>query len=133
MPAPKNPEPAEWIPAHWMCLGVLAGLTAITYANSLHGKFVFDDLSVILQNAALMNVKTLRDAVSPVVGGGWRQLLFATYALNYYWSGLDTFSYHVVNVGLHVINVWLVYGIVLAAFREDEQPSRFVAVCGAAV
>ena len=129
----KSPATPEWIPPHWICLGLLASLTVLTYANSLRGKFVFDDLSIILQNSALMNVKTIRDAVSPLIGGGWRQLLFATYALNYYWSGLDTFSYHVVNVALHVINVWLVYGIVLAALREDELPSRFVALCGAAV
>ena len=139
MSAPKrasiraaNPT-TEWIPPNWLSLSLLACLTTITYANSLHGKFVFDDLSIILQNSALMNVKTLGDAVSPLLGGGWRQLLFATYALNYYWSGLDTFSYHAVNVALHVINVWLVYGIVLAAFREDERPPRFIALCGAAV
>src|SRR5689334_14556875 len=133
MSSRKKPPTAEWIPAHWMCLGILTVLTVVTYANSLHGKFVFDDLSVILQNAALMNVKTLRDAVSPVLGGGWRQLLFATYALNYYWSGLDTFSYHVVNVALHLINVWLVYGIVLAAFHEEDRSARFVALCGAGI
>jgi tetratricopeptide (TPR) repeat protein len=105
----------------------------LTYANSLNGKLVFDDLSIITQNSTLMNVKTLGDAIFTAAGGGWRQLLFATYALNYYWSGLDTFSYHVVNVLLHVVNVWLVYGIVLAAFREDERSARYVAICGAAV
>ena len=36
-----------------MCFGLLATLTILTYANSLHGKFVFDDLSIILQNSAL--------------------------------------------------------------------------------
>src|SRR5262249_12124093 len=97
------------------------------------GKFVFDDLSIITQNSTLMNVKTLGDAILTSAGGGWRQLLFATYAVNYYWSGLDTFSYHVVNVVLHVANVWLVYGIIRAAFPEDEQLSQYVALCGAAV
>src|ERR1051326_6751049 len=100
MPAHKKPAPVEWIPAHWMCLGVLAALTAITYANSLQGKFVFDDLSIILQDPTLMNVNTLRQAMFPALAGGWRPLLFVSYALNHYWSGLDTFSYHAVNVAL---------------------------------
>jgi tetratricopeptide (TPR) repeat protein len=124
---------AGWIPPHLLSLSFLTSLAVLTYANSLHGKFVFDDLSVVLQNSTLMNVKTLSDVISPALGGGWRQLLFSTYALNYYWSGLDTFSYHVVNLGLHVINVWLVYGILIAAFREDVRLSRYIALFGAAV
>src|SRR5437016_5523484 len=99
---------------HWAVhVLVLIILTVAVYANGLHGKFVFDDQQIVLQNPRLMNVHTLNDAVA--IGAGWRQLLFLTYGLNYYWSGLDTFSYHVVNVVLHVINVLLVYGIIAVA------------------
>jgi tetratricopeptide (TPR) repeat protein len=125
--------PKEWIPSHLFSLCLLTVLSALTYANSLHGKFVFDDLSIVLQDPTLMNVKTFSQAMSPAVGGGWRPLLFVTYALNHYWGGLDTFGYHLVNVGLHVINVLLVYGILLSAFLEDDERSRYVALCGAAV
>src|SRR5258708_4929197 len=89
----SQPRP-DWTPPHWLSLPALAVLTLLVYANSLHGQFVFDDLSIVLQNSTLMNVKTLRDALSPATGGGWRQLLFITYALNYYWGGLNTFGYH---------------------------------------
>src|SRR5262249_32201712 len=109
---------------------VLIIVTVIVYANSLHGKFVFDDQQIVLQNPRLMNIHTLNDAVA--IGAGWRQLLFLTYGMNYYWSGLDTFSYHVVNVVLHIVNVLLVYGIILVAFRDDTR-SRFAAFAGAAV
>src|SRR5215467_12223657 len=100
-------------------LVLLAVVTMAVYANSLHGKFVFDDQQIVLQNPRLMNIHTLNDAVA--IGAGWRQLLFLTYGLNYYWGGLDTFSYHVVNVVLHVINVLLVYGIILVALRDDAR------------
>src|ERR1041385_7715368 len=121
----------ESIPPHWLSLGLLTVLRSLAYANSLWGKFVFDDLSVILQNPTLMNIKKLSEVMAPV-GGGWRRLLFATYALNYYWGGLDTFGYHLVNVALHVINVLLIYGIILSLF-QDEERSRYVALGGAAV
>src|SRR5438105_15396610 len=97
---PSAAGPAVWIPSHIFCFGLLTALTALTYANSLQGKFVVDDLQLIQQNAALMNVKTFGDAVSIAITGGWRQLLLFTYALNYYWDGLNTFGYHVVNVSL---------------------------------
>ena len=138
MPSRKNARPKdaggvfrESIPPHWLCLCVLTVLTCLAYADSLWGKFVFDDMSVIFQNPTLMNVKTFSEVMSPV-GGGWRPLLFASYALNHYWGGLDTFGYHLVNVVLHVINVLLIYGIILSVFRDEER-SRYVALCGAAV
>lgn len=109
---------------------ILIAITVLTYANSLQGKFVFDDQQIVLQNPALMNIHSLNDAV--VLGAGWRQVLFFTYGLNYYISGLDTFSYHVLNVLIHVANVLLVYGIILAALGRDAW-ARFTALSGAAV
>jgi tetratricopeptide (TPR) repeat protein len=137
-PAGSRTADAGWIPSHIFSFCLLTALTALIYANSLPGKFVFDDLQIIQQNSALMNVKTMGDAVSLALsggGGGWRQLLFLTYALNYYWGGLNPFGYHVVNVSLHAINVLLVYGIILVAPREKEEEERwrYVALGGAAV
>src|SRR5438552_802754 len=94
-------------------------LCLIAYASSLNGKFIFDDQQIVLQNSQLMNIRSLSDLVS--IGAGWRQLLFFTYGLNYYWSGLDTFSYHAINVFLHSVNVLLVYGILLAVLRDDPR------------
>ena len=122
-----------WVPSHTFSFVVLVVLTALTYANSLHGKFVFDDLQLVQQSSAIMNVKTFSDAiVSGWFAAGQRHLLFLTYALNYYWSGLDTVNYHVLNLILHVINVLLVYGIILAIFKRGVQ-FRFAALAGAAV
>jgi protein O-mannosyl-transferase len=109
---------------------ILIAITVLTYANSLQGKFVFDDQQIVLQNPALMNIHSLNDAV--VLGAGWRQLLFFTYGLNYYIAGLDTFGYHVLNLVLHVANVLLVYAILLAALGQDLR-ARFTALSGAVV
>src|SRR3989442_6045777 len=118
----RAPPPAPWIPRHAFSFAVLIVLTLLTYINSLHGKFVFDDLQVVQQSSEIMNVKTFRDALNAGwFGVGQRHLLFVTYALNYYWSGLDTFSYHVLNLVLHIVNVLLVYGIVLADLQQDTR------------
>src|SRR5205814_9829174 len=109
---------------------LLPALAVFAYASSLHGKFVFDDQQIVMQNPQLMNVKKVGGAIS--LEAGWPQLLFFTYGLNYYASGLDTFSYHVVNVFVHCVNVLLVYGIILAAIRDDTR-ARFAALAGAAV
>ena len=129
---PSRPQVAGWIPSHIFCFGLLTALTALTYANSLQGKFVFDDLELIQQNSSLMNVRTVGDVVSVAAREASRQLLFLSYALNYYWGGLHTFGYHAVNVALHTVNVLFVYGIILSALREDER-ARYVALGGAAI
>src|SRR5204862_5528461 len=52
--------------------------------------------------------------------------------LNYYWSGLGTFGYHLLNVILHVVNVLFVYGIILEVLRDDRR-ARYVAFAGSSV
>jgi hypothetical protein len=52
---------------------IVAVLTLVIYANSLYGRFVFDDLQLITQNPELINVRSLHDVFSLL--GGSRQLL----------------------------------------------------------
>jgi tetratricopeptide (TPR) repeat protein len=103
----------------------LLGLCVIGYANSLQGGFVFDDRQLVPQNSAVLNIHSLRDALA--VGSGWRQLLSLTYGLNFYFGGLNTFGYHLLNVALHTTNVLLVFGIVRGV------TDQFSAFAGAAV
>jgi len=122
----KHQVPAR----HAVPLLALIALTVAVYANSLNGDFVFDDQQIVLQNPQLLNIHTLGDVVA--VGAGWRQLLFATYGLNYYWSGVSAQGYHIFNLVLHVINVLLVYVIIYELGGRDAQ-ARYLAFAGSAV
>src|SRR5947207_1478972 len=56
--------------------------------------------------------------------------------LNYYWSGLNPYNYHAVNLLLHIINVVLVYFIIREVVRvldENERDSAWAAFAGAAI
>ena len=114
-------------------LGSLILLTVFVYWNSLGNDFVFDD-QVLTENPNLLKIHTLSEAAG--AGLGWRPLLFFTYGLNYYWSGLNPYSYHAVNLLLHVINVVLVYFIIREVVRvldETERDSAWAAFAGAAI
>ena len=116
-----------------LMLGSLILLTVFVYWNSLGNDFVFDD-QVLTENPNLLKIHTLSDAAG--VGLGWRPLLFFTYGLNYYWSGLNPYSYHAVNLLLHIINVVLVYFIIREVVRvldETERDSAWAAFAGAAI
>ncbi len=114
-------------------LGSLILLTVFVYWNSLGNDFVFDD-QVLTENPNLLKIHTLSDAAG--VGLGWRPLLFFTYGLNYYWFGLNPYSYHAVNLLLHIINVVLVNFIireVVRALDEKERDVAWPAFAGAAI
>jgi protein O-mannosyl-transferase len=91
---------------------LLAGVAV--YSNSFHAPLIFDDDICVLKNP---DIRTL----SPI----WRPLLFNdhstsygrsisnfSYALNYAMGGVSVYSYHVMNVLIHVFSAAFLFGIV---------------------
>jgi tetratricopeptide (TPR) repeat protein len=104
---------------------VLAGTSV--YSNSLSGTFLFDD------NA---HIGTLRD---PTTGElrPWRQLvafssvrptLTLSLAANYAWGGVDTTSYHLFNVTVHVVAGLALYGLVRRTSYLPALGGRFAEI-----
>lgn len=89
---------------------LLALIALAAYSNTLHAPFVFDDISSIVDNGVIKDLSRFFSegrAFNPrrVVG-------YFTFALNYRVGGLDTFGYHVVNLGIHILSGWTVYFLV---------------------
>ncbi|HEY2930837.1 MAG TPA: tetratricopeptide repeat protein [Acidobacteriota bacterium] len=107
---------ADWIWYRWAPL--LAGLAALLYINSLSGKFVFDDLTLIQDNQM---IRSWRDLPSMFGRQGYRPVRTLSYALNYYFFGLDPFYYHVTNVLIHAVNGVLVFLLLRRIFGSDGK------------
>lgn len=75
------------------------------YFNSLWGVFVFDDLTAIVANPHLEHLwpptRPGTDSLRPV--------LFYTLALNRAVSGLEVWSYHAVNIAVHLLAACALY------------------------
>ncbi len=147
----------KFFPAIFLvCLGI------IIYANTFHSTFHFDDTRVIVENPQIRNIQnikvvwmdTTKHLLEHTQGLSARRLIpFLTFAVNYHFHKLDVFGYHVVNVGIHVVNallVWWLVGMVVKIFnrkrtsgvRKSEfpksEPPRFVygstvALCAALI
>jgi len=92
--------------------GLLVAAGLAVYADSLAGPFVFDDLYSIPQNGTIRQLAT---ALAPpglgtTVSG--RPLLNLSFALNYAVSGLDVWSYHTVNLLIHLLAGLALFGLV---------------------
>ena len=103
----------------WLVPLLLAAAIAATYSNGLRVPFVFDDWHTIEQNPAIRTLARIPgyfvDPDTTTVlheNKDLRPLLLATMALNYRLSGLDPWSYHLVNLLLHWIVTLLVFRIV---------------------
>jgi hypothetical protein len=82
---------------------VILTATLIAYSTSLGGPFQFDDTGVIVDSAAVHALGTFWSQL----GVGLRPVLKLSYALNWALSP-HPFGFHVVNLGVHLVNVELV-------------------------
>ena len=87
-------------------------LVALLYGRVLHGPFVYDDAN--LEAEPLLHVVHLREIGQIFSAHGVpRKVGLASFALNYFLTGFDPWSYHLVNVGLHALN-----GVLLLALAR---------------
>ncbi len=99
--------------AIWLASALLAGGTLLAYANSFRGPFVFDDVPSIVENTS---IQSFRAAWFPPSEGGvtvsGRPVLNLSLALNYAVSGLDVWSYHALNLLIHLLAGLTLFGLV---------------------
>ena len=87
-------------------------LGILIYSNVLNSPFIFDDEMYITDNYQIRDISNLLNDFS-----GTRYIGFLSFAINYYFGGLNTFGYHLVNVIIHILNAILVYFLVSLTFK----------------
>ncbi len=76
--------------------------------------FIFDDLGAIVSADQLHDFQPLKDVLwgPPQSTAAGRPIVCLSLALNYTISGLNPWSYHAVNLGIHLLAALVLYGIV---------------------
>jgi len=100
-------------------------LGAAIYANSLGGKFIWDDEFLIEKNEYIKHPGGIAGFFTkplsygtPLKSNYYRPLQALTYALNYRAGGLDPVGYHVFNIILHVGAACALYWLTLLLFKN---------------
>jgi len=96
---------------------------ALAYSNSFAGRFIFDDRN-ILEDPSIRHLWppwtamfSPNNVARPVVG--------LTFAINYQISGLEVWSYHLVNLFIHLLAALALFGIVRRALLSEPMRERF--------
>jgi Flp pilus assembly protein TadD len=109
-----------------VCIGLTLACT-LTYANSLMVPFVFDDTAAIVENETICSLTNLKQVFSPPGAGSTvqgRPIVNLSFALNYAWSGLDVWSWHVVNMAIHTLAGICLFGISRRALLSPVIPAE---------
>src|SRR5580765_95172 len=122
---PSAPAPAPARHANLISLALICLLGILAYSNSFHGTFQFDDMRTIRFNFSLRDISNWKDIF---LYERYRPLLMGSFALNYAIGGQDPYTYHVINLVLHIIAVFLFY-----LFCRKLHPDWRIAVLAAAL
>lgn len=122
---PNIPAFAELFaqPIFSLILIFLIGLSI--YANILHAPPQIDDHDLLFGNPLIKDIPEF--CRHWYVQNSQKALTLLTFAINYYFSKEDTFSYHLVNVLLHIMAAFFLYYFIraLASTPELSKSSVF--------
>lgn len=105
MNSPEN----KWGKKETLLGGVLLILAVVAvYGGSLNAPWYFDDFLNITDNPA---IRELGNPFSQLFAS--RGLVYWTFSLNYRLGGLDLQGYHLMNIGIHLVTVFLVFAILI--------------------
>jgi len=113
-----------WLPF----IVILAGIAA--YSDSFRGVFVYDDPGSIERNPTIRHLWPIGPILSPPGGGltvSGRPMLNLTLAFNYAWGKTNVWSYHAVNLAIHLLAGVVLYGIARRAFARAALPASLPA------
>jgi tetratricopeptide (TPR) repeat protein len=107
-----------------------AALAFLVYLPSVRGGFLYDDQGVVLDNRGIRDLGALSQIFRADPS---RPLLSLTWALNYAASGLEPWSYHLVNIAVHAGNAALLASLfgwmAVRSGRAWAGPSALLGAC----
>lgn len=114
--SPTQPSVADPPRRPWRLSAILCAAIVLAYANTFTVPFVFDDVAAVTRNPSLASfVSALFPPPGLSVSG--RPLVNLSLALNHFLSGESVWSYHALNLGLHVLNALLLFTVLRTTFR----------------
>ena len=113
---------------HVLAIGLMTVFAVLAYANSFHVPFQFDDLPNISESSSVhlktLSLKWLGQLIKEN-GDSIRVFSYFTFALNYYFGGLNVFGYHLVNLLIHIGSGLVLYWFLLLTFRLPSLRERY--------
>jgi hypothetical protein len=124
---------AALLPRPWMSPTLRVALaivlvTMLAYSKSFSGFFLFDDAGAIVDNPTIHHLWPLGPVLSPLPNGtpvSGRPLVNLTFAMNDAISGQAVWSYHALNLIIHLLATLALFGVVRRTLLLPSVAPRF--------
>ena len=129
--APVAARPPFWLSSAFVPVAAtLIGLVTVAcYSNSFGGPFVFDDHPFIESNPYIRSLWPPGQALFGVNNIS-RPLIGYSLAINYWLSGLSPWSYHALNLLIHIIAALALFGLVRRVLQSPQLAPRYAQLAG---
>ncbi len=108
----------------WMGPLAITVMGVLAYANSFQGPFIFDDVLMIVRNEGIRRLwPPWRSMLAPFMVS--RPLVQLSLAVNYAISGMNPWSYHVLNLLIHILAALALFGVVRRTLSSATLRDRF--------
>lgn len=99
---------------HLVAFSLICIVGIVSYSNILRNSFVYDDISIIVENPAIkqLNLAKIYAANSARFIGN------VTFAVNYWLGGTQVFGYHLVNILIHIAMALFMYLFIVLLARS---------------
>ena len=110
----------------YLIAAVLIAACFLVYANSLTNSFVWDDEALVVNNTDIRSLRCVHRFFTarlfPGIKGGnfYRPVQSLSYAIDYFFWGLNPFGFHLTNILLHAANAALIYLVLFALTGRRE-------------
>ena len=113
-----------------LALALIALAAGAVYCNSFSGMFVFDDASWIEKNTSIRQLWPIWRVFTPseVEQIGGRPVVTLTLAINYALGGLNVWGYHAMNLVIHILAAWTLFGVTRRTLTLPHLKERFGSV-----
>lgn len=108
------------------CIYIILFTGYLVYFNSLFNGFVLDDLFQIVNNSGIVGWNNFFYFFAHEIGPYYRPIMLTTFSV-FYNLGLNSFSYHFLQVSLHIINAVIVFSLI-DSFLKKRQMSLVLAL-----
>jgi len=104
---------------------VISLLGAIAYANSIAGKFLWDDHDLIVNNLSIQHWSMAAHLFTESIGSGagktyaaYRPFQLLTYMIDHALWGSNSFGYHLTNVILHISAGLCIFWLITLMYKD---------------
>jgi tetratricopeptide (TPR) repeat protein len=115
--------------AYLIVIGIVAGLASLLYLNSFQVPWQFDDRPNIVDNRTVHFHTFSPDRLLRLLTNSYSESIrffsYFTFAVNFYFGGLNVFGYHLVNLLIHIAAGILVFWFIFLTLNLPSQKGRY--------